>query len=141
MTITVQASTTGGGDSGLVTFAARDVPAKGRASSARIAVVGTGYVGLTTGACFAELGHDVVCADIDLSKIERLKAGKIPIHEDGLEPIVQENYRDGRLDFVLGAAQSVMGREVVYLCVPTPQGDDGRADLTFVEAAAREIAP
>ena len=141
MTITVQASTTGGGDSGLVAFAARDLPAKGRASSARIAVVGTGYVGLTTGACFAELGHDVVCADIDLSKIERLKAGKIPIHEDGLEPIVQENYRDGRLDFVLGAAQSVMGREVVYLCVPTPQGDDGRADLTFVEAAAREIAP
>jgi UDPglucose 6-dehydrogenase len=110
-------------------------------STSRIAVVGTGYVGLTTGACFAQLGHDVMCADIDASKVERLKRGEIPIHEDGLESIVQENMKAGRLDFVLGAENAVKGREFIYLCVPTPQGADGRADLSYVEAAAREIAP
>ncbi len=110
-------------------------------STSRIAVVGTGYVGLTTGACFAELGHDVLCADIVPEKVELLKSGVIPIHEDGLESIVQENMKAGRLDFVLGAANAVKGREFVYLCVPTPQGDDGRADLSYVEAAAKEIAP
>jgi len=110
-------------------------------ATAKIAVVGTGYVGLTTGACFAELGHDVLCADIDIDKVERLKSGEIPIHEDGLEAIVQENMKAERLDFILGAASAVKGREFVYLCVPTPQGADGRADLSFVEAAAREIGP
>jgi UDPglucose 6-dehydrogenase len=110
-------------------------------STSRIAIVGTGYVGLTTGACFAELGHDVMCADIDVHKVNMLKAGEIPIHEEGLESIVQENMKAGRLDFVLGAEHAVKGREFVYLCVPTPQGDDGRADLSYVEAAAREIAP
>jgi len=110
-------------------------------STSRIAVVGTGYVGLTTGACFAELGHDVICADIDARKVEGLKRGEIPIHEDGLQSIVQENMKAGRLEFVLGAENAVKGREFVYLCVPTPQGADGRADLSYVEAAAREIAP
>ncbi len=110
-------------------------------STSRIAVVGTGYVGLTTGACFAELGHDVLCADIDPAKVEMLKGGGIPIHEDGLEAIVQENMKAGRLDFVLGAENAVKGREFIYLCVPTPQGADGRADLSYIEAAAREIAP
>jgi len=110
-------------------------------SMSRIAVVGTGYVGLTTGACFAELGHDVLCADIVQEKVDRLKQGEIPIHEDGLEEIVRENMKAGRLDFVLGAENAVKGREFIYLCVPTPQGADGRADLSYVEAAAREIAP
>ena len=110
-------------------------------STSRIAVVGTGYVGLTTGACFAELGHDVLCADIVQEKVDRLKQGEIPIHEDGLEEIVRENMKAGRLDFVLGAENAVKGREFIYLCVPTPQGADGRADLSYVEAAAREIAP
>lgn len=110
-------------------------------STSRIAVVGTGYVGLTTGACFAQLGHDVMCADIDPGKVEMLKRGEIPIHEDGLESIVQENMKAGRLEFVLGAEAAVKGREFIYLCVPTPQGADGRADLSYVEAAAREIAP
>lgn len=110
-------------------------------STSRIAVVGTGYVGLTTGACFAELGHEVTCADIVQEKVDSLKRGEIPIHEDGLESIVQENMKAGRLDFVLGAANAVKGREFIYLCVPTPQGADGRADLSYVEAAAREIAP
>jgi UDPglucose 6-dehydrogenase len=98
-------------------------------------------VGLTTGACFAELGHDVLCADIVQEKVDRLKQGEIPIHEDGLEEIVRENMKAGRLDFVLGAENAVKGREFIYLCVPTPQGADGRADLSYVEAAAREIAP
>lgn len=110
-------------------------------STSRIAVVGTGYVGLTTGACFAQLGHDVMCADIVQSKIDMLKRGEIPIHEDGLEAIVQENMKAGRLDFVMGAENAVKGREFIYLCVPTPQGEDGRADLSYVEAAAKEIAP
>ena len=110
-------------------------------STSSIAVVGTGYVGLTTGACFAQLGHDVLCADIDPVKVEMLSRGEIPIHEDGLETIVQENQKAGRLSFTLGAAEAVKGREFIYLCVPTPQGADGRADLSYVEAAAREIAP
>lgn len=110
-------------------------------STARVAVVGTGYVGLTTGACFAELGHDVVCADIDLRKVELLQSGEVPIHEEGLRAIVRENMAAERLSFVLGAANAVAGREFIYLCVPTPQAADGRADLTYLLAAAREIAP
>ena len=110
-------------------------------ATAQIAVVGTGYVGLTTGSCFAELGHNVVCADIDLDKIELLQGGEIPIHEDGLRAIVRENAKADRLSFVLGAANAVAGREFVYLCVPTPQAADGRADLSFLLTAAKEIAP
>ena len=109
--------------------------------SSRIAVIGTGYVGLTTGACFAQLGHDVTCADIDADKIAMLSEGRIPIHEEGLEPIVQEAIKADRLRFVLGAANAVEGREFVYLCVPTPQLPDGSADLSYIQAAAREIAP
>jgi UDPglucose 6-dehydrogenase len=106
----------------------------------RIAVIGTGYVGLTTGACFAHLGHDVVCADIDADKVARLSRGEIPILEAGLDEIVQESMERGRLSFVVGAAQAARTCEFAYLCVPTPQGEDGSADLTYIEAAAREIA-
>ncbi|NNE72354.1 MAG: UDP-glucose/GDP-mannose dehydrogenase family protein [Acidimicrobiales bacterium] len=109
--------------------------------TSRIAVIGTGYVGLTTGACFAKLGHDVLCADIDQKKVDMLKDGKIPIHEEGLEQIVQEGMAAGRLSFVLGAENSVAGREFVYLCVPTPQRADGSADLSYIQAAAQQIAP
>jgi UDPglucose 6-dehydrogenase len=104
-----------------------------------IAVIGTGYVGLTTGACFAHLGHDVVCADIVPEKIERLNRGEIPIVEAGLENLVADGLRSGRLRFVLGAAQAVPDAEFVYLCVPTPSGLDGSADLSYLEAAAEEI--
>ena len=107
----------------------------------RIAIIGTGYVGLTTGACFAHLGHEVVCADIDAAKVEMLAGGRIPIHEEGLEAIVKESLAAGRLRFVLGAANAVKGCEFIYLCVPTPQGLDGSADLSYIESAAREIAP
>ena len=107
----------------------------------RIAVIGTGYVGLTTGACLASMGHDVVCADVDADKVAALNAGEIPILEDGLPNLVKEGVRAGRLRFVLGAENAVGDREFVYLCVPTPQADDGSADLSYIEAAAREIGP
>jgi UDPglucose 6-dehydrogenase len=107
----------------------------------KIAIIGTGYVGLTTGACFAHLGHQVVCADIDPDKVERLSRGEIPIYEPGLQQIVDDALRAGSLRFVLGAAAAAADCEFAYLCVPTPQGDDGSADLSYIEAAAAEIAP
>lgn len=94
--------------------------------SATIAVIGTGYVGLTTGAAFAALGHTVVCADIDEDKIRRLNDGEIPIVEDGLERLVHENVKAGRLSFVVGAAKAAAECEFSYLCVPTPRGSTGR---------------
>ena len=106
-----------------------------------VAIIGTGYVGLTTGACLAHIGHDVVCADVDPAKIELLKAGEIPILEDGLELLVRESVKAGRLRFVLGAENAVADREFVFLCVPTPQGEDGSADLSYIEAAAGQISP
>jgi UDPglucose 6-dehydrogenase len=108
---------------------------------ASIAIIGTGYVGLTTGACFAHLGHEVVCADIDASKVERLAQGELPIYEPGLEQIVLDGLRRGPLRFVVGAEEAVTGAEFVYLCVPTPQGEDGSADLSYIERAAADIAP
>ncbi|MDY7105236.1 MAG: UDP-glucose/GDP-mannose dehydrogenase family protein [Actinomycetota bacterium] len=107
----------------------------------KIAVIGTGYVGLTTGACFAHLGHDVICADIDRDKVEALNRGEIPILEPGLDRIVEEGVSAGRLRFVLGAANAARHCEFAYLCVPTPEGADGSADLSYIEAAAREIGP
>src|SRR3954449_4385335 len=107
----------------------------------RVAVIGTGYVGLTTGAYLAHLGHEVVCADVIPEKIERLRAGEIPIVEAGLEELVREGLDSGRLSFVLGAATAAARAEFIFLCVPTPQGEDGAADLSYVERAAQEIAP
>ena len=109
---------------------------------ADIAIIGTGYVGLTTGACFAHLGHTVVCADVVPEKVERLSRGEIPILEAGLEELVREGLNSGRLRFVVGAAEAAATTsEFAYLCVPTPQGADGSADLSYIEAAAHEIAP
>ncbi|HJR26333.1 MAG TPA: UDP-glucose/GDP-mannose dehydrogenase family protein [Acidimicrobiales bacterium] len=107
----------------------------------KLAVIGTGYVGLTTGACFAHVGHDVVCADIDEAKVAMLRRGEIPILEAGLDSLVKEGVDGGRLTFVVGAANAVRDCDVAYLCVPTPQGLDGSADLSYIEAAAREIGP
>ncbi|MDQ6613890.1 MAG: UDP-glucose/GDP-mannose dehydrogenase family protein [Actinomycetota bacterium] len=107
----------------------------------RVAVIGTGYVGLTTGACLAHLGHNVVCADIDVAKVELLQSGRIPIYEHGLEALVAEGLEAGTLRFVVGAAQAATGAEFVFLCVQTPQGADGAADLRFVEQASAEIGP
>ena len=108
---------------------------------AEIAVIGAGYVGLTTAACFSRLGHDVICADIDEARIALLTRGEMPIVEAGLEALVREGLEGGRLSFVVGAANAVSSAEFVYLCVPTPQDDDGAADLSYIEAAAREIGP
>jgi UDPglucose 6-dehydrogenase len=107
---------------------------------ASIAVIGTGYVGLTTGVCFAHLGHDVICADVVPDKVDRLNRGEATILERGLDDLLREGLKEGRLSFVLGAANAVADAEFVYLCVPTPQGLDGSADMSYIEDAAREIA-
>lgn len=104
-------------------------------------MVGTGYVGLTTGACFAHLGHHVVCGDVDERKVTMLNAGHIPIVEEGLETIVNESRAAGLLEFVLGAETAARDADIVFLCVPTPQGDDGSADLSYIQQAAAQIAP
>lgn len=106
-----------------------------------IAVVGTGYVGLTTGAYLAHLGHHVICADVIPEKVDRLNNGEIPIVEPGLDELVQEGRREGRLHFVLGAANAAASAEFVFLAVPTPQGEDGAADLRYVREAAQQISP
>ena len=108
---------------------------------ARLAIIGTGYVGLTTGACFAHLGHEVVCADLEAEKVARLSVGDVPIFEDRLEFLVREGIDEGRLQFVVGASKAVVDCEVAFLCVPTPQNDDGTVDLSYIEAASVEIAP
>ena len=108
---------------------------------AQIAVIGAGYVGLTTAACFSHLGHDVVCADIDEQRVAQLTRGEVPIVEAGLDAMVREGLEGGRLSFVVGAARAAAAAEFAYLCVPTPQGDDGSADLSYIESAAREIGP
>ena len=107
----------------------------------RIAVIGTGYVGLVSGACFSEFGVDVVCVDKDASKIESLRAGRMPIFEPGLEALVENNIKDGRLSFSTDIVQAVKGADAVFIAVGTPsRRGDGHADLSYVYAAAKEIA-
>lgn len=108
---------------------------------AQIAVIGAGYVGLTTAACFAHLGHDVICADIDEERVAQLSRGEVPIVEAGLDTMVREGLEGGRLQFVVGAENAARAAEFAYLCVPTPQADDGSADLSYIETAARQIGP
>ncbi|HEY5886142.1 MAG TPA: UDP-glucose/GDP-mannose dehydrogenase family protein [Acidimicrobiales bacterium] len=108
---------------------------------AEVAVIGAGYVGLTTAACFSHLGHKVVCADIDEARIEALARGEVPIVEQGLDAVVREGLDSGRLTFVVGAAVAAVQAEFVYLAVPTPQGPDGSADLSYIERVAHEIGP
>ncbi|MFN0008701.1 MAG: UDP-glucose dehydrogenase family protein [Planctomycetota bacterium] len=105
----------------------------------RIAVVGTGYVGLVAGTCFAESGNDVVCIDIDAEKVAKLKAGVVPIYEPGLEELLRRNVHDGRLSFTTDYAEGVPRAQVVFIAVGTPPGEDGSADLKYVLAAARSI--
>ncbi|SIR32269.1 UDP-glucose dehydrogenase family protein [Pontibacter lucknowensis] len=105
----------------------------------RIAVVGTGYVGLVTGTCFAEVGIDVTCIDIDSKKIDNLKQGILPIYEPGLEEMVTRNAQKERLSFSTSLAESVQGCQVAFIAVGTPPGEDGSADLKYVLAVAREI--
>lgn len=105
----------------------------------RIAIFGTGYVGLVTGTCLAEVGHDVVCVDIDPLKVEALNRGVLPIYEPGLEPMVQENHASGRLKFTTDAASAIQHGEVVFIAVGTPPDEDGSADLQYVLAVAKTI--
>lgn len=111
----------------------------------RISVFGAGYVGLTTAACLASLGHRVVCADVDRAKLEQLRRGEVGVFEPGLSELVAQGLAAGRLTFVQGAAESVNGpdgpAEVVFLCVPTPMGVGGVADLTAVESVIEEVTP
>ncbi|WP_289734104.1 UDP-glucose dehydrogenase family protein [Paramuribaculum intestinale] len=103
----------------------------------KIAIVGTGYVGLVSGACFAEMGTDVTCVDIDKAKIESLRQGIIPIYEPGLDELVRRNVRDGRLHFTTSLEEVINDVEAVFSAVGTPPDDDGSADLTAVKAVAR----
>ena len=106
----------------------------------RIAVIGTGYVGLVAGTCFAESGNDVTCVDVDENKIRRLKEGEVPIYEPGLEELLRRNVHDGRLSFTTSYADAIPGAQVVFIAVGTPPGEDGSADLKYVLSAARSIA-
>ena len=107
----------------------------------KVGVIGSGYVGLTSAACLAHMGHDVVAADLDPDRVARLNKGDVPILEEGLPRLVAEGLASRRLRFVVGAPNAARDAELVLICVATPQGDDGSADMSFVEAAAREIAP
>jgi UDPglucose 6-dehydrogenase len=106
-----------------------------------IAIIGAGYVGLTTAACLAHLGHRVICTDVLEERVERLRRGIIPIVEAGLTELVKEGIHSGQLSFTTDNEAAVRDAEFVFLCVPTPQGADSRADMSFVQAAAREIGP
>ena len=107
----------------------------------RVAMIGTGYVGLVSGACFADFGHVVTCVDKDASKIERLERGEIPIFEPGLDELVAANVRGGRLSFALDGTEAIRKADAVFIAVGTPsRRGDGHADLSYVYAAAEEIA-
>jgi UDPglucose 6-dehydrogenase len=106
----------------------------------KLTIIGTGYVGLVTGACFAEVGHEVICVDNDADKVKLLRAGGIPIYEPGLEELVARNTAAGRLSFTASTAEGVEKSDVVFIAVPTPPQPDGSVDLSFIEKVAREIA-
>ena len=106
-----------------------------------IAVIGTGYVGLSSGACFAHLGHVVSCVDVVQSKIDNLNKGILPIVETGLEELVAEGVAAGKLIFTTDVVSAVKDADVVFLCVPTPEGADGSADLSYIQTAAKTLSP
>ena len=105
----------------------------------KISVIGTGYVGLVSGTCFAEIGHQVTCIDVDERKIKMLEDGKSPIYEPGLNDLLDRNIKSGRLNFSLGL-DSISDSKAVFLAVGTPSGDDGSADLTYLFKAAEDVA-
>src|SRR5512135_2754014 len=106
----------------------------------QICVVGVGYVGLVTGACFADLGNKVVALDVDEHRIQNLKKGIMPIYEPGLDELVKRNVKAGRLSFTTSYAEGLNGAEFAFIAVGTPSGANGEADLQYIEAAAKSIA-
>ncbi len=107
----------------------------------KVVMIGTGYVGLVTGTCFADSGNEVTCVDIDADKVERLQRGEIPIYEPGLSEMIHRSVKGGRLNFTTDVAEAVPGADCVFLAVGTPQSDDGAADLKYIFTAAESIAP
>lgn len=105
-----------------------------------LTVVGTGYVGLVTGTCFAETGNDVTCVDIDKDKVERMKKGEVPIYEPGLEVLFERNTKQGRLHFTTDLKSSIKDAEIIFLALPTPPGGDGAADLSYIMGVAEELS-
>jgi UDPglucose 6-dehydrogenase len=106
----------------------------------KLTIIGTGYVGLVTGTCFAEVGHHVICVDNDAAKVKVLQAGGIPIYEPGLEELVKKNVAAGRLSFTNSTAEGVQKSDVIFIAVPTPPQTDGSVDLSYIERVARDIA-
>lgn len=106
----------------------------------KIAIVGTGYVGLVTGTCFAETGNQVICVDVDEAKVSNMKKGIIPIYEPGLEALFERNSQQGRLTFSTDLASSVKDAEIIFLALPTPPGEDGSADLSYILGVARDLS-
>src|SRR5665213_476713 len=104
-----------------------------------IAVIGTGYVGLVTGTCFAETGNDVICVDIDEEKVKKLSSGKITIFEPGLEKLFERNRKEGRLKFTTSLADGIKNAKVIFLALPTPPNGDGSADLKYILDVADNI--
>ena len=107
----------------------------------KIAVVGTGYVGLVTGTCFAETGNQVTCVDINQEKVQQMQAGKIPIYEPGLDDLFQRNTQEGRLHFTTSLKEGIEGAKVIFLALPTPPGADGSADLKYILQVANDLGP
>ena len=107
----------------------------------KIAVVGTGYVGLVTGTCFAETGNHVACVDIDENKVNKLRSGVITIYEPGLEVLFERNVKQNRLSFTTSLAEGIKDAEIIFLALPTPPGEDGSADLKYILQVAEDLGP
>ena len=105
----------------------------------KITVVGTGYVGLVSGTCFAETGNHVTCIDIDEQKINKLKAGEITIYEPGLEKLFTRNLKEGRLQFATSLTEGIKDASIIFLALPTPPGEDGSADLKYILGVAADL--
>ena len=105
----------------------------------KIAVIGTGYVGLVTGTCFAETGNNVVCVDIDEKKVDKMRKGVVPIFEPHLDVLFERNIKEGRLKFTTQIDDAIHDAEIIFLALPTPPGEDGSADLSYVLGVADEL--
>lgn len=105
----------------------------------KIAVVGTGYVGLVTGTCFAETGNQVICVDIDVQKVERMRNGEVPIYEPHLDVLFERNVKSKRLEFTTDLLTGIKDAEIIFLALPTPPGEDGSADLSYILGVSEQI--